>query len=120
MAPSKVVVDEGTLSCPAAHGGQRKLSGVTGTPPAKLRVGTSRVVPLESAGGDGGYAKCAFADNSGPHPCKQTAIASTGAAKLTVGGRPVLLDTDTVTSSNDQQLTFPVTVDPAQSKLTAS
>ena len=109
MARPKVVVEDGNLTC--KHAGKRSLTA----PGVKLTVGTSPVIPLATVPGAAPYQSCTFA-----HPCISTVVTSTGSGKLTVGGKPVLLDSDTVNSVNDVPTTFPATVIPGQSKLTAS
>ena len=109
MERPKVVVKAGNLTC--KHSGKRSLTA----PGVKLTVGTSPVIPLASVPGAAPYQSCTFA-----HPCISTVVTSLGSTKLTVGGKPVLLDSDTVSSVNDVPSTFPATVKPGQSKLTAS
>lgn len=114
MARPNVVVETGDLTC--AHTGTRTLSAG----PVKLTVGASPVIPLAVVPGAASYSGCQFKDSGGnSHPCLSTAVSSTGAAKLTVGGQPALLDSDTVTTTNDLATTFSATVHPGQSKLTA-
>jgi hypothetical protein len=120
----KVVTEGGDLTC--LHGGKRTLTGLTspaGTPTVKLTVGRSPVIPVKVVPGDATYDHCAIPPDAGDHkthPCISTAVTTAGAARLTVGGHPVLLDNDTVTTSNDLSATFSATVHPAQSTLTAS
>ena len=115
MARPAVVVEDGDLTC--AHDGTRSLSAGS----VKLTVGASPVIPLAVVAGAGQYSGCKFKDpNGNSHPCLSTAVTSTGAAKLTVGGKPVLLDSDKLTTANDLATIFPATIDPGQSKLTAS
>ena len=109
MARPKAVVKDGNLTC--THTGKRSLTA----PGVKLTVDSSPVIPLTSVPGAAPYQSCTFA-----HPCITTVVTSLGSAKLTVGGKPVLLDSDTVNSVNDVPTTFPATVIPGQSKLTAS
>ena len=116
MARPLVVVDAGDLTC--AHTGKRSL---TAPDTVKLTVGSSPAIPLTSVAGDAAYSDCIFKDTNGVgHPCKSTTVTSKGAQKLTVGGTPVLLDSDAVNSVNDVPTTFPATVHPGQSKLSAS
>ena len=115
MARPAVVVEDGDLTC--AHDGTRSLSAGS----VKLTVGASPVIPLAVVAGTGQYSGCKFKDpNGNSHPCLSTAVTSTGAAKLTVGRKPVLLDSDKLTTANDLATIFPATIDPGQSKLTAS
>ena len=115
MARPAVVVEKGDLTC--AHKGTRSLTAG----PVKLSVGASLVIPLAVVKGSGNYSDCQFKDtNNVSHPCITTAVSSPGAAKLTVGGKPVLLDSDTVTTANDVGTIFSATIHPGQSKLTAS
>jgi hypothetical protein len=109
-----VAVSNGDLACP--HQGTRSLSGF-----AKFTVGGSRVVQVTAVPGVEAYDGCTTKDTNGvAHPCLTTAAASPGTAKLTAGGTPVLLDSDTVTATNDLLAPFDITVEPGQSKLTAS
>jgi hypothetical protein len=115
MARPAVVVEDGDPTC--AHDGTRSLSAG----PVKLTVAASPVIPLAVVAGAAQYSGCKFKDpNGNSHPCLSTAVTSTGAAKLTVGGKPVLLDSDTVTTANDLATIFTATIHPGQSKLTAS
>ena len=115
MARPAVVIEDGDLTC--AHDGTRSLSAGS----VKLTVGASPVIPLAVVAGAGQYSGCKFKDpNGNSHPCLSTAVTSTGATKLTVGGRPVLLDSDKVTTANDLATIFPATIDPGQSTLSAS
>jgi hypothetical protein len=107
-------VEKGDLACP--HKGKRSLSGFS-----KFTVATSPVIQLASVPGVEAYDGCTTKDSNGvAHPCLTTAATSPGAAKLTAGGKPVLLDSDKVTATNDLQAPFDITVEPGQSKLTAS
>lgn len=109
-----VAVSNGDLACP--HQGTRSLSGF-----AKFTVGGSAVVRLSAVPGVAAYDGCTTKDSNGvAHPCLTTAVSSPGATRLTAGGQPVLLDSDTVTATNDLAVLSSVTVEPAQSKLTAS
>jgi hypothetical protein len=113
-----VAVEEGDLSCP--HNGTRKLSGLA-EPTAKLTVDTSPVVPVSVAPGLSEYKDCTLSDSQGKaHPCQTTTVTSAGAARLTVDDRQVLLDSDSLTATNDLLVPSSVSVHPAQSKLTAS
>ena len=105
MARPKVVVEDGDLTC--THTGKRSLTA----PGVKLTVGTSPVIPLTSVAGAAPY-RMQLGHQRFAHPCITTVVTSTGAAKLTVGGKPVLLDSDTVKSVNDVPTTFPATVHP--------
>lgn len=96
---SPVVTQADTLVCTLQ--GRRALSLLPEALPVKLTVGGSHVVVVADAGGQGTYLGCTYADNSGPHPCSSTTVASEGAARLTAGGRAVLLTTDTITATND-------------------
>jgi hypothetical protein len=107
MARPAVVVEAGDLTC--KEQGKRLLAGLTAST-VKLTVSTSPVIPMQSVIGAAPYLGCTL-----PQPCATTVVTSSGAAKLTVGGLPVLLDSDKVSSESGT-----VTVHPAQSKLTAS
>ena len=115
MARPAVVIEDGEVTC--AHEGTRSLTAG----PVKLTVGASPVIPLAVVAGAGQYSGCKFKDpNGNSHPCLSTAVTSTGAAKLTIGRQPVLLDNDKVTTANDLATIFSATFDPGQSRLTAS
>jgi hypothetical protein len=109
-----VAVSNGDLACP--HKGKRSLSGF-----AKFTVGGSPVVQVTAVPGVEAYKDCTTKDTNGvAHPCLTSAAASPGTAKLTAGGKPVLLDSDKVTATNDLSAPFDITVEAGQSKLTAS
>lgn len=118
---STVTTTQGDLAC--AHSGKRTLAGLSEKAPVKLTVGKAHAVIVEDAATTGTYLLCTQVDGGGnPHPCNTTTVGSGGAAKLTAGGRPLLLDSDSVTSANDLQVTGTVTVHTGQSttRLTAS
>ena len=119
--PPNAVCEAGDLTC--SLNGVRKLSGLSQKPGAatiKLTVKGSPLVPVASAKGDAEYTGCTYSDNSGSHPCNSTAVATSGAGKLTVGGKNVLLDSDTVNAVNPVAGPAKATVHPGQTKLTAS
>jgi hypothetical protein len=115
--PPSPVVEDGTFEC--KDGGKRSLTGVAGDG-IKLTVGGSKVVPVASAAGSAVYTGCSISDSSGPKPCNSTTVSTTGATKLTVGGKPVLLNSDTVTAVNPLNGPASAKVHPGQTKLTAT
>jgi hypothetical protein len=123
-APKKTyaVVESGSLTC--KDGGKRSLSGLSGTPSTiRLTVSSSPVVTVTEAGGSGTYTGCTATDSNGVNqPCGSTKVSSTGAGKLTAGGKAVLLDGDTVLSVNTAAPTGSGTdtVSAGQTKLTAT
>jgi hypothetical protein len=120
--PPKVVVEAGDLAC--GHQGTRKLDGLSTKPGAaaiRLTVKGSPVVPVDSAGGSAEYTDCTVKDSNGnKQPCNSTTVSTPGAAKLTVGGKHVMLDGDTVLAVNPISGPAPATVHPGQTKLTAT
>lgn len=118
--PPNPVVEAGSLTC--KDNGKRSLSGVAGTG-IKLTVSGSKVVTVEAAASTGTYTGCTAQDTNGVvQPCASTTVSSTGSATLTVGGKPVLLSSDTVMTVNEKAPTGSgkATVDAGQSKLTAT
>jgi hypothetical protein len=111
----KVADVDGHLKC--THTGTVALTGHGD--PGKLTVGGSAVVRVDKVPTSAKYDGCTVKDSNGnPQPCDSTTV--TGTAKLTVGGQPVLLTNATLALVNP--ITGPGTgsVDPGQTKLTAS
>jgi hypothetical protein len=114
--PPQVAVVDGHLNC--AHQGSRALTGLGS--PGTLTVGTRAVVRIAAVPAAGTYDGCIVKDTNGnPQLCNSTTI--TGAARLTVGGDPVLLTDATVSVVNPlPPSSAPGTVDAGQTRLTAS
>jgi hypothetical protein len=122
---AKVVVAGATLEC--SHGGRLEL--LTGSP--SLQVAGQSVVTsgMESGlsfapGAPGVLAPCPIQTTTSPpapSPCSSTGPASTGlAAKLVVGGTPVLLDGAGGTTVNAQSPGTWSVADAGQTQLEAS
>jgi len=118
--PPNPVVEAGSLTC--KDNGKRSLTGVAGTG-IKLTVAGSKVVTVTAAGSSGTYTGCTAQDTNGVvQACASTTVATTGSAKLTVGGDAILLTSDTVMTVNEKAPagSGKATVDAGQSKLTAT
>jgi hypothetical protein len=118
--PPNPVVEAGSFTC--KDNGKRSLSGVAGDG-IKLTVSGSKVVTVTAAGSAGTYTGCTAQDSNGVvQPCASTTVSTPGSAKLTAGGKPVLLSSDTVMTVNEKAPTGSgkATVDAGQTKLTST
>jgi hypothetical protein len=105
-----VVITSGALKC--SDSGKATMTST-----AKLTVSRTPVVLETDLSTFTPYAGCTFTTPSGSNkPCAQTNVTSGGTAqKLTVGGKPVLLDDLQATTDNASS----VTLTAGEKKLTA-
>ena len=105
--------ESGSLTC--THGGVRVL---TGAGVDKLTVGHTKVVLLSAVEGAGTYTLCAFQNGTGP--CSTTTLPTDPApSKLTVGAKPVLLDSSAIKAGTPAPAAS-ATVSAGQTTLTVS
>ena len=108
------VTESGSLTC--SHAGVRAL---TGAGVAKLTVGGAKVVLLSAGPGPGTYVGCLFKPD-GSAPCTTTTLVpGETTARLTVGSKPVLLDSASLQAGTPAPATS-VTISAGQTKLTTS
>jgi hypothetical protein len=116
-APVRPVTTDGAVTCshPPAPFGQVALSST-----AQLTVNQAPVLPFSAVVEFGTYVGCAFTDGVNLGPCTKTSVIGGGQSpKLTVNGRPVLLDSLVATSAAPPPAA-PVTVTAGQTLLTVS
>lgn len=108
------VTESGSLTC--SHAGVRKL---TGAGAGKLTVEGVKVVLLGAATGPGTYVGCVFKPD-GSAPCTSTTtVPGESVVRLTVGGKPVLLDSAALQAGTPAPATS-VTISAGQATLTTS
>src|SRR6266516_1535299 len=107
------VTTSGSFTC--ANGGSPSL-----TSQARLTVAGQPVLPFSAVGELGTYTKCNYNVSNIVGPCTKTVATSGGpATKLTVAGKPVLLQTIIAPAGNPPPQ-LPVTVAAGQTRLTAA
>jgi hypothetical protein len=119
---SRVLVNGGTLQC--SHGGV--IAVAAGDPRLTVQGGGAVLLGMEAgisfASGSPPCANQTKTAPPGPAPCVTQAAAAGQATKLSVGGKPVLLDTATGTTVPAATPADPGTwkvADPGQTKLEA-
>jgi hypothetical protein len=110
------VTTGGSVTC--ANDGKAELKST-----ARLTVSGKPVLPYAALGSLGTYVGCTFTSNTAQGPCTKTAPDPAGsgkAARLTVGGQPVLLD-DAKAQTSTPPPPLPIKgISAGQTKLTAS